>query len=187
MRGDMAELYLIAPTDADPAGFAPLLKRRLEQTQVSALLLPRGNRAENAYKALVKAAAPIAQASGVAVVLEGEPRDVRKLGADGLHIDGDTDDVAAAIKALKPEFIVGAAIDGTRDDAMTKGELGVDYVFFGPLSGSIDAETRDLARWWAESMEVPAVLSDPEAGIDSIEDEGCEFAAPGAGVWNMQV
>jgi thiamine-phosphate pyrophosphorylase len=183
MRGNMAQLFLIAPPDAEAGGFAAALARVLEVTEPSALLLPRGNRAENAYKALVKAVAPIAQARDVAVLIEGEPGDVRKLGADGLHVTGDLGDLRDAVAALKPEFIVGAVAGGSRHEAMSKGELDLDYVFFGPLSGPIDPGTRELARWWAETMQVPAVLSDPEAAIENIEDEGCEFAAPGASVW----
>ena len=43
-----------------------------------------------------------------------------------------------AIEALKPDFIVGAGGFATKHDAMEAGELDIDYVFFGPLSGPID-------------------------------------------------
>jgi thiamine-phosphate pyrophosphorylase len=58
---------------------------------------------------------------------------------------------------------------------MQKGEEGIDYILFGPLSGPISPSERELARWWAETMEVPSVLSDPEADLENFAAEGCEF------------
>ena len=170
-----AQVFLIAPADADPAGFATALAPVLAATDVSALLLPRGAHAENAYKALVKSVVPVAQANNCAVLIEGEPGWVRLLGADGLHVAGPLAAVKQAVAALKPQMIVGATADASRHDAMTKGELDVDYIFFGPLSGSMSADMRDMAQWWAETMQIPAVISDPETLAPS--SEGCEFVA----------
>ncbi len=66
---------------------------------------------------------------------------------------------------------------------MSKGEIGPDYIFFGPLSGPRDPEQREMARWWAEIMEVPSVLSDPSATADSATAEGSEFIALGDSLW----
>lgn len=170
-----AELFLIAPTDTAPDRLAEALKAMLERQEVAALLLPRGQLAEHAYKALAKQIVPLAQARGAAVLVEGEPGLVRLLGADGLHVPGGIKAVREAISALKPNLIVGAGDIHSRDDAMLKAEAGVDYILFGPLSGPISLETREMARWWAETMEIPSVLSDPEAGPASYDAEGCEF------------
>jgi thiamine-phosphate pyrophosphorylase len=147
------------------------------------LLLVRGTRSEGSYKSLVKAVAPRAQAAGVAVLIEGDPGLVRTLGADGLHVEGDVGEVKTATAALKPDFIVGAGQIASRHDAMSKAELGPDYIFFGPLSGARDPEQREMARWWAEIMEVPSVLSDPAATADTATAEGAEFIALGQSVW----
>jgi len=170
-----AELYLIAPTDLPLDRLRTALQAALAEHEVAALLLPRGELPENAYKTLAKKLVPLAQAKGTAVLVEGDPGIVRLLGADGLHVRGDSKAVKAAVTALKPELIVGVGDIGSRDDAMGKGELGVDYILFGPLSGAISAQAREMAHWWAETMEVPSVLSDPEAGLAGYEAEGCEF------------
>ena len=83
--------------------------------------------------------------------------------------------VKEAIAVLKPQMIVGAGDIHSRDDAMLKGEAGVDYILFGPLSGSISDPEREMAQWWAETMEIPSVLSDPEAGPASYDAGDCEF------------
>ena len=90
----------------------------------------------------------------------------------------------AATQALKPDFIVGAGSIASRHDAMSKGELGPDYIFFGPLSGVRDPEQREMARWWAEIMDVPSVLSDPAATAETATSEGSEFIALSDSLWS---
>jgi len=169
-----AQLFLIVSPDSDPRDLATRLGAVLARNP-DALLIRRGGLGEAAYKSLVKLLAPPAQKAGCAVLVEGEPGLVRLLGVDGLHVSEGLTSVQQAIAALKPDFIVGASADGTRHDAMSKGELGVDYILFGPLSGSITPLDREMARWWAQTMEIPSVLSDPEADPAAADDEGCEF------------
>ena len=179
-----AQIFLIAPADIDAPDCLKRLDEALAASPVAALLLTRGQRAEGSYKTLVKAVTPRAQAAGVAVLIEGDPGLVRTLGADGLHVQGSVNEVKAATAALKPDFIVGAGDIASRHDAMSKGELGPDYIFFGPLSGPRDPEQREMARWWAGIMEVPSVLSDPAATADSVTAEGGEFIGLGDSLWS---
>jgi thiamine-phosphate pyrophosphorylase len=179
-----AQIFLIAPADIDAPSCITKLDEALAASPVAALLLPRGKRSEGSYKTLVKAVTPRAQAAGVAVIIEGEPGLVRMLGVDGVHVEGGVSEVGAATAALKPDYIVGAGQIASRHDAMSKGELGPDYVFFGPLSGSRDPEQRDMARWWAEIMQVPSVLSDPAATPETATSEGAEFIGLGDSLWS---
>lgn len=169
------QFFLIAPADAEPGHFPRALEHILTNSQASALLLPRGTRSDNGYKDFVKAVVPVAQAAGCAVLIEGEPGLVRTLGADGLHVAADAEAVKDAVAALKPALIVGAGDIHFRHDAMTMAELGADYILFGPLSGAISDAEREMARWWAETMEIPSVLSDPQADGETYDAEGCEF------------
>jgi thiamine-phosphate pyrophosphorylase len=178
-----AQIFLVAPADADAASCISKLDVALAAAPVAAMLIPRGQRAEGTYKTLVKTVVGRAQGAGVAVLIEGEPGLVRMLGADGLHVEGGVNEVKAAVSALKPDFIVGAGRIASRHDAMSKAELGPDYIFFGPLSGTRDPEQREMARWWAEIMEVPSVLSDPAATAESATAEGGEFIGLGDSLW----
>src|ERR1700712_3610646 len=103
-----AQIFLIAPADADATTCTRMLEEALAAAPVAALLLPRGSRSEGSYKTLVKGVVGKAQGAGVAVLIEGDPGLVRMLGADGLHVEGDVEDLKAATEALKPDFIVGA-------------------------------------------------------------------------------
>lgn len=178
-----AQIFLVAPVEADAATCLAKLDEALAAAPVAAMLIPRGNRSEGSYKSIVKSVVGRAQGAGVAVLIEGDPGLVRMLGVDGLHVEGGVADVKAATSALKPDYIVGAGNIASRHDAMSKGELGPDYIFFGPLSGSRDPEQREMARWWAEIMEVPSVLSDPAATPESATAEGGEFIGLGESLW----
>lgn len=178
-----AQIFLIAPADADATRCMQQLDEALAATNVAAMLIPRGARSEGSYKALIKAVTPRAQAAGLAVLIEGDPGLVRMLGVDGLHVEGSVQDLRAATEALKPDYIVGAGNVASRHDAMSKGEIGPDYLFFGPLSGPRDPEQREIARWWAEVMDIPSVLSDPAATSESATAEGGEFIGLGDSLW----
>ena len=103
------QIFLIAPADAETATFAAQLKTVLETHEVSALLLPRGSRAENAYKDFAKKIIPIGQAGGAAVLLEGAPGLVKMLNADGLHVTGaDAERTREAVEAPLVERRGGA-------------------------------------------------------------------------------
>ena len=177
------ELYLIAPPDAQTAGFANTLRRALGAVRAAALVLPRGARREADYAAFVREITFIGQEAGAAVLIEGEPRLALDLAVDGLHVEGGPADLKAALGALNPDLIVGAGGIRSRHEAMVKGELGPDYIMFGPLSGASAPESREMAAWWAQTMEIPSVLSDPAATAATADAAGCEFFAPPAGIW----
>jgi thiamine-phosphate pyrophosphorylase len=115
-----------------------------------------------------------------------------RLGADGVHVAGDGEDLIEAIKSLKPERIVGAGSLRTRDEAMTAGEIGADYVMFGEPHGG--AQTRGLASlvsltervvWWAEIFETPCVAyADTIAAAGPLAEAGADFVALGDAIWD---
>ncbi len=171
------EIYLVAPPDVAPEALRKGLTETLTRTSIAALLLVRGQRSDDEYRAVIEAVIGEAQGAGAAVLIEGEPALVRETNADGLHVSGGIGAIRAAIAGLKPDLIVGAGDIRSRHDAMQKAELELDYILFGPLSGPISPEARELAHWWAETMEIPSVLSDPQADLDRYDAEGCEFIA----------
>lgn len=179
-----AQIFLIAPADADADSFPKRLQAVLAAADVAALLLPKGSRDEAQYEALASAILPVAQAADCAVLLEDAPDLAKKIGADGVHITTGQSAVKAAVAAMKPDMIVGAGDIGSRHFAMTVGETGVDYLFFGASSGESTPEDRENAEWWAETFEIPAVWSDPAAPIDTVESADCEFVAIGDALWS---
>ena len=178
------QLYLITPADPDPAKFASQLMNVLNSAEVAALLVRRGQADEAAYTSLAAQMINIGQGAGCAVLLENHAALAKKLGADGVHITDGPQAVADAIKALKPNMIVGASAGTTRHDAMTLGEMDVDYLLFGPLGDAADSKSAELAQWWASTFEIPTVLSDPDASAEKVDSLGAEFVALSSSIWS---
>ena len=179
-----AQLFIVTPASADPESFPRTLTEVLTAATVSAILVRRGERSEADYASLATAVIAVGQGAGCAVLVEEDVALAQRLGADGVHVSGGDKAVKVAIKTLKPALIVGAGNIKTRHDAMTIGELDVDYLFFGPLDGADDAEASDLALWWAETFEIPAVLSDPAATPDGAQTAAVEFIALSSSLWS---
>jgi len=177
-----AQIYLITPPNAD-TGFTANLLATLEGNDVAAVLIQRGTRDDAAYTHVARALIPIIQHAGAAALLDNMPEAVNKLNADGVHMSGSPKDILQTVKKLKPNSIVGAGGIHSKHDAMTKGELNVDYVFFGHLAPSkTDDEftSEELATWWAETMEVPAVSFDTQTSSLNVN---FEFRALREQVW----
>ncbi len=177
------QVFLITPTDLDEKAFQPALLAALETGLVSALLIRRAGLSEEYYHSRIDALRPLAQASDCAVLLEDCPELVKKFGADGVHMSSGQQNFAEALKALKPQFIVGAGDIGSRHEAMLRGEAGADYILFGSLEHAPDRAAQDLARWWGELFETPYVLSDPITPTGELSPEGGEFVGLGLNVW----
>lgn len=180
------QLLIITPATADAERFPQMLMAVLAAAPVSAILVQRGSHDEAAYAALASAIINIGQGAGCAVLLENDAALAKRLGADGVHITTGAPAVKTAIKALKPEMIVGAGNIVSRHDAMSIGELDVDYLCFGPLDGTIEPSIAELAQWWAQTFEIPAVLSDPAANSELARTSEAEFIGLSNSLWADQ-
>lgn len=179
------QLYLITPADPDLAQFPRQLMGVLTGPDIAALLVRRGSLADADYRELVERVVQIGQAAGAAVLVEDDVALAQATSADGVHVTtGGLKAIRVAVAALKPEGIVGAGNIASRHDAMSFGELDVDYVMFGPLGGAAHPEAAELAQWWAQTFEVPAVHSNPVATADAADDTGAEFLALSDCIWS---
>lgn len=108
------------------------------------------------------------QAKGIAVLVADDADLARIVRADGLHLSWNKDQpgrMAAAREVLGGRFMLGADAGRSRDDAMTLGEMGADYIAFGIPPHVEDRDTAfsrqcDLVAWWAEIFEPPCVALD---------------------------
>ena len=161
----MPGLILIAPEDADPATASAKLESAFGGVTtghgIDAVLIGAGISETEALDAASDQVA-LVQGHGAAAIIVGHSRIAGRTGADGLHVGTGVADVKAAIQTFKPDRIVGAGNLKTRHAAMEAGSENVDYVLFGQLRGDTHSEPHPkavkLAQWWAELMQVPAVL-----------------------------
>lgn len=181
-------LCLVAPAVNDPLMLAPLLEEVLRATDFASVILqPAGSPA--AFQRLAEVLVPIVQAAGAAALIANDTRIAGRTRADGVHIDSGLDDLQMALAAFHPQRIVGAGGISSRHDAMLRGELDPDYVFFGNLDGDWDAaiapQPLELAGWWSEIAEIPAVLMGGSSlsCVEAVAGTDIEFLALGRAVW----
>ncbi len=165
-------------------GFTLPLLKTLETGLVSSLLVQRSHISDTEYKKLLQTIIPMAQARNCAVLLHNSAHMVRSLGADGVHINSSHADFIAAIKLLKPEYIVGAGNITSRHGSMLAGEAGADYLCFGSLEGAIETMDVELARWWSKLFQTPCVLFDQKTAPKDIDITASEFIGLGENLWN---
>jgi thiamine-phosphate pyrophosphorylase len=186
-------LYLVTPllSAADADAFGKIFAEALEAAPIACALVRFAPGSGAHVKAILAPLLRRARAADCALLIENDAGSAARLGADGVHVVGAGADLDTAIKRLKPERIVGAGSLRTRDEAMTAGEMGADYVMFGePHRG---AQTTGLASlvsltervvWWAEIFETPCVAyADTVAAAGALAEAGADFVALGDAIW----
>ncbi|WP_026381394.1 thiamine phosphate synthase [Afifella pfennigii] len=189
MQNEPAEkkIFLIAPPGA-PGEAAERLAAGLAGVPVAAVLVT-ASASETETEARAKALVPLAQAAGAAALVENFTRAAGHVGADGVHVSSGFSELAEAAERFRPKRIVGAGRLRGRHAAMQAGEVDVDYLFFGEPEGDTHAgphpKALALAQWWAELMEIPAVIiaGNDLATLPEALATGAEFIALGRAVW----
>ena len=184
-------LYLITPPRLDDlAAFGRTLAQALDAGEVAALQIRLKDVPDDIIAAAVDVLSPIAQARGVAVILNDRPDLARKFGCDGVHLGQDDMSCAEARKIMGKAAMIGVTCHDSRHLAMEAAEAGADYVAFGAFfpTTTKDASTRaepEILTIWQETMEIPCVAI---GGITvetavSLAQAGADFLAVSAGVW----
>lgn len=180
--GGTPRLFLVAPA-SESLDFARQLAEALSGGDVAAVLFPPFG--EEALSPLVAAT----QQHGAAALVLDDTRLAGHVRGDGVQVDGGLQEARLAIDSFRPKRIVGVGNLASRHAAMEAGELDVDYLFFGrPHGDTHDAphpKALDLAEWWSEVMQVPAVIM-AGSRLSSVADAaatGAEFVAAGAAIW----
>jgi thiamine-phosphate pyrophosphorylase len=195
MAEPAARLYLVTPV-LDDASFAPRLAEACAGGGVAAVLLRLAAANERQLINQVKALGPSVQEHGAALIVavDGEA-DLATIaargGADGVHVQGNPARVRELRERLKDERAIGVGAIRTKDDAMTLGEAGVDYLLFGEPrpDGSLPSldSVAERASWWAEIFETPCVAYAPSLdAIPALVATRAEFIALSDAVWSYE-
>ena len=191
MADDSPSLYLITPVIARADDFAPVLGAALQAARAACVYLRLGSMGESERARVAAKLVPLVQEHGAAALF-ADPRIAARAGADGVHIFGQEEGLLTrlgeAIEAMKPQRIVGAGGVRTRHDAMSAGELDIDYVCFGdpsPDGWSPDVDfIVERVGWWSSIFNVPCVGFARALGdIERIGQAGADFVALGDAVW----
>lgn len=181
-------LFLITPPDYETAAFAKLLSETLTGGDVASLLIlpPKNGDYQDAAKTLV----PIAQEHEIATLIHNDSQIMGRSGADGLHLDGEVEDIVSTVKAHAGREVMGVVSGTTRHEAMEMGEGPIDYLFFGRLDGDTKADIFPkmfkLAEWWCSLFEVPGVVMGGNS-LESVEQAskaGIDFIGLSTAIWD---
>ena len=183
-------LYLVTPrlSPANAAGFVKAFAGALAAAPIASALIRLAPCAEGETKAIVAPLLNAAVANDCALVLENDPRLAARLGADGVQVAGAGEALEEALDSLKPERIVGAGGLRLRDEAMTAGEMGADYVMFGEPRGGGPPMALELllerVGWWAEIFETPCVaFAETIEAAARLAGAGADFVALEGAIW----
>ncbi len=158
---DHPQIYLITPSEFELSSFPETLARCLDTVDVACVRLAMGTSDETAIAKAADALRQVTHDRDVALVIDSHVLMVERLGLDGVHLTDSARSVKKVRTALGDDAIVGTFCQTSRHDGMTAGELGADYVAFGPVGAtSLGDGTRaelDLFEWWSMMIEVPVV------------------------------
>jgi thiamine-phosphate pyrophosphorylase len=184
-------LYLITPPALDPGRFAGDLAEALAGGDVACLQLRLKDCDDDAIRRAARILQPIAEAHGVAFILNDRPDLAAELDCDGVHVGEEDMPYALARQLLGPQRIVGVTCGGSRDRAITAAEAGADYVAFGAFfpSGTKAAKHHadaELIEWWSETMVVPccAIGGITQQNCGPLVSAGADFLAVIGAIWS---
>ncbi len=184
-------LYLVSPPRLDAAAFADPLARALGAGDVGCFQLWLPDADEDLTRRAAERLMPVAHRHEVAFLINDRPALARAIGADGVHLTAENAGVAAARRTLGDDLSLGVSCFGSRHRAMEAGELGADYVSFGPFFTSptkpdAPAIEPDILTWWAELFELPCVAIGgvTAANAGGLARAGADFVAAVSWVWD---
>ena len=187
---DLPQLYLITPPDLDLSTFPERLAACLDVADISCVRLTMASTDEARILKAADALREVTHARDVAFVIDSHIQMVERLGLDGVHLKDGSRSVKAARKDLGADAIIGTFCGNSAHDGMTAGELGADYVSFGPVGttslGTGAIAPLDLFEWWSQMIEVPMV-AEGALDVDLIRTltPHTDFFGIGDEIWNQ--
>ncbi len=155
------QIYLITPGTFDLAAFNKQLSAVLDTHDIACVRLALSSTDERDIASAADQLRETCHARDVAIVIESHFRLVDPHGLDGVHLPDSSRQVRDVREALGADAIVGTYCGASRHAGMTAGEIGADYISFGPVVetalGSGKLAPFDLFEWWSETVEVPVV------------------------------
>jgi len=183
-------LYLITPP-ALPPDFPDALARALDGGDVAAVQVRLKGASDEEVLRATEAMLPVAQARGVAVLMNDRMDLAKRAGCDGVHLGQEDGDPVAARKLLGAEATIGVTCHASRHLAMEAGEAGADYVAFGAFFPTGTKEVQhhaepEILEWWSEMFEIPCVAIGgiTAANCAPLVRAGADFLAVIGAVWS---
>ncbi|WP_417248888.1 thiamine phosphate synthase [Celeribacter sp.] len=162
------QIYLVSPATIDVQTFPDRLAAVLDAHEIACVRLALASRDEDELGRAADACREVCHARDVAIVIDTHVALAERHGLDGVHLTDGARSIRKVRKTLGDDAIIGCFCGASRHDGMTAGEIGADYVAFGPagatdLGDGTQAE-KELFAWWSQMIEVPVVA---EGALDT--------------------
>lgn len=183
MQTERCRLVLITPDIAAVPDVAERLQKAVEAGDVASVIIPDWGMDEDLFQDHAATLSKIAQEAGAASLIAGAPRVAARIGADGIHLEGNRFELDDAIRQYQNRMIVGSGGARTRDVALDLGEAQPDYMFFGRFGYDKTPEPHPrnltLGTWWAQMIEIPCIVmaGSDLASVGTVAETGTEFVA----------
>ena len=185
-------LYLITPPAFDPDRFTKDLEAALSGGDVACLQLRLKEVDDDVVRRATAVLKPIAQARGVAFIMNDRPDLAAELNCDGVHVGEEDMPYTEARRLLGSDRIVGVTCGDSRDRAITAAEAGADYVAFGAFfpsmtkTGTKFRADPELLRDWSETTVVPccAIGGITQENCGPLVEAGADFLAVIGAIWS---
>ncbi|NND21399.1 MAG: thiamine phosphate synthase [Silicimonas sp.] len=188
---EQPQIYLLTPPEVELSTFPARLDDVLDVHDIACIRLALATKDEDRISRAADAVREVAHTHDVALVIDSHVGLAERLGLDGVHLTDGARSVRKVRKQLGPDAIVGAFCGASKHDGMTAGEIGADYVAFGPVGqtglGDGTIAGYDLFEWWSTMIELPvvaegALTEDIVARLSPVTD----FFAIGEEIWREE-
>jgi thiamine-phosphate pyrophosphorylase len=161
IENQIPQIYLITPSVIELGTFKDQLAGVLDSADVACVRMALASTDEGDITRAADQLRELCHAREIALVIESHFRLVEPHGLDGVHLPDSSRQVRDVRELLGSDAIVGTYCGCSRHAGMTSGEIGADYVSFGPIAqsalGDGSVAEYDLFEWWSETVEVPVV------------------------------
>jgi len=158
---DIPQIYLVTPPNFELTGFGAQLAAVLDAYPIACLRLALASRDEDDLARAADHLREIAHARDIPMVMSEHIKLVERLGLDGVHLLDGSRSTRKTRADLGGDAIIGCFCANSRHDGMNAGEMGADYISFGPVGdtslGDGSRAEDDLFAWWSQMIELPVV------------------------------
>jgi len=186
---DHPGIYLISPTDFSLSVFAEQLAGILDTFEIPCVRLRGFSDDADTIARAADVLREICHQREVPIVIDNHYRIAQSHGLDGVHLTTGTKHLRDLRKELGADAIIGSYCGDSRHTGITAGEIGADYVSFGPVTQSPLASDQiaafDTFEWWSEMINLP-VVAEGFVTLEAAEKLApvTDFFALGAEIWN---
>ena len=158
---EQPQIYLLTPATIDLDSFPAQLAAVLDAHEIACVRLALASKDEFVLGKAADACREVCHARDVAIVIDSHVALAERHGLDGVHLTDGARSIHKVRKTLGDDAIVGCFCGTSRHDGMNAGEIGADYISFGPVGdsglGDGSKAEKDLFEWWSMMIEVPVV------------------------------